>query len=76
MLIVIKMQRYGNNSKPPNTLLIIMLKCINAKRAQRGLTPLRPSQFFYTNNSPDAAESETLHLSQISEIVAPLEDSP
>ena len=47
-----------------------------AKRAQRGLTPLRPSQFFYTNNSPDAAESETLHLSQISEIVAPLEDSP
>ena len=35
MLIVIKMQRYGKNSKPPNTLLIIMLKCINKKSHNR-----------------------------------------
>ena len=39
MLIVIKMQRYGNNSKPPNTLLIIMLKCIN-KNLTTGIAPI------------------------------------
>lgn len=39
MLIVFEMQRYGKNSKPPNTLLIIMLKCIN-KNLTTGTVPI------------------------------------
>ena len=46
MLIVFEMQRYGKNSKPPNTLLIIMLKCINKKSHNRDFPIVRNQKRF------------------------------